>query len=356
VHGEWVRANDIFIFWRRCDEVHRDRNCKPRDCRGGVLDSARRRAKRDAGAACAGALDTNAVDDLARTTHADRTAGEHPGADTAANSAADGHRAVCAGRDEQRPLHDNARDAEQHDLGNGPDIDACGGTNVDTRDRERGESAAAGCAGSRPERQRGAGSACELAGAQHGAGAQHDQPAVDNGVHAAAGDVACVSRPDHRGQRRHAGRDPAAVHAGHGSGLDDHTAGDADHAVNDAADAGRAVHGSTGPELARDPGHDGAGHVESARDSESVAESMDVPAGGVIVSRSKSMWVRRLWPEERSAFERPVGADPESHGASHDVKSTASRIRMQAKEWVTLRWPCWPATWLNDPESREPKE
>jgi len=285
-----------------------------------VLDRIRRRAESDARDSVNAKPDNadagDTIDDLAGSADADREARQHPRPDPAASSAACGDGAVRARRDEQRSVHDDAGHAQQHDLRRGRRSDA-------------GHAAAARGACSEFQRQCDAWSACELASSKYRPSAEYDESSIANVVYAAAGNVAGVSGADDRRKRRGRECDPAALHAGYGPGLDDDAAGDAQYAVDVTGHTGGALDCSALAKQAGGARDDSAGHVQSAGDPEPLA-------------KENFMWVRRLWPEERETVKQPAGADPESHGASHDVKSPAGQVRVRAREWVTLRWPCWP--------------
>lgn len=158
-----------------------------------MLDSSCRRAEPDADRAAGTAVVDAARGHDAGAADADRPPGEHSGADPAAEPAARRHRAVCARRHQQRPVHD-AGDAEQHDARNGANHDAGSRPHDDTGNDER---AAAWRA--RPQRQPDAGTACERARTKHDAGAEHDQPAIGD-VDPASGIVGDLSSTDDRGE------------------------------------------------------------------------------------------------------------------------------------------------------------
>ncbi len=189
-------------------------------------------------------------------------------------------------------------------------------------------------------------------GANHDAGHWlHDDTA--NNERAAAGIVGRLSCADDRGKRRDARCDPTAVYAGHRPGCGDDAASDAEHAINSTGDARRPIDSSERAQDAGRAGHDGPRHVEPAGDPEPVVA---LATEGVIVMRTESPWVRRLWPYEGWTFGRPAGAEPESYGASYDIHSVTNRIHVRTTEWIVSRWPCWPTSWLYDPSSLKQNE
>jgi hypothetical protein len=230
-----------------------------------MLDSSCRRAEPVADYAFEPDAVDATSDHVPGAADAERPPGKHSRTDPAAESAADRHGAVCACDHRQRPVRNDAGNAQQHRARNGANRDAGHGRHHDTGSNERAAARRVD-----PQWKQDTGTARERSSTKHGARTEYGQPSIHDDVDAASGIVGGLSCADDCGKRRDARCDPTAVYAGHRPGCGDDAASDAEHAVNRAGDARSSIDSSDIAPHAGRAGHDDPRHVESAGDPEPV--------------------------------------------------------------------------------------